>query len=33
MKEKLKAIVDEALSQINASEQLEKLNEIKEIEY
>ncbi|MBS5932199.1 MAG: phenylalanine--tRNA ligase subunit alpha [Clostridiales bacterium] len=29
MKEKLKAIVDEALSQINASDQLEKLNEIK----
>ena len=29
MKDKLKAIVDEALSQINASDQLEKLNEIK----
>ncbi|HEX3021773.1 MAG TPA: phenylalanine--tRNA ligase subunit alpha [Lachnospiraceae bacterium] len=29
MKEKLKALVDEALTQINASEQLERLNEIK----
>ncbi|HEX3075720.1 MAG TPA: phenylalanine--tRNA ligase subunit alpha [Lachnospiraceae bacterium] len=29
MKEKLKALVDEALAQINASEQLERLNEIK----
>ena len=29
MKEKLKAIMDEALAQISASEQLDKLNEIK----
>ena len=29
MKEKLKAIMEEALTQINSSEQLDKLNEIK----